>query len=243
MATSYIVGGEEAIPYSWPWQFGAYGHICGGSLVRNANGQMVVVTAAHCVDGSLGSAGSWTMMLGKHSLSSPEQSTSMSVKVTAINKHRRYSSNTMANDIAVMILADNTFADTDAVSPICLTDVDPAEYAGKDCVVTGWGTLESGGSSPDRLQQVYKPVLSMAQCSAAYGNAFDPTTMVCSGDLVNGGVDACQGDSGGPLACKSADGSWHLVGVVSWGYGCADARYPGVYANVHNYIDWLSANM
>lgn len=68
----------------------------------------------------------------------------MSVKVTAIRKHNRYNSRTFNNDIAVMVLANNTFADTNAVSPICLTGIDPSEYAGKDCVVTGWGTLKSG---------------------------------------------------------------------------------------------------
>lgn len=44
--------------------------------------------------------------------------------------------------------------------------------------------------------------------------------------------DACQGDSGGPLV--SYKPSVVQVGVVSWGFGCADPKYPGVFSNIAN---------
>jgi hypothetical protein len=62
--------------------------------------------------------------------------------------------------------------------------------------------------------------------------------MVCAGDS-NGGEDSCQGDSGGPLIMTNSDGEYELIGIVSWGYGCAEAGYPGVYSKVWSKLDWF----
>ena len=56
--------------------------------------------------------------------------------------------------------------------------------------------------------------------------------------VVTGGKDACQGDSGGPLICE-IDGHAVLTGVVSWGFQCATEGYPGIYADVWHYKDWI----
>ena len=56
--------------------------------------------------------------------------------------------------------------------------------------------------------------------------------MICAGKA---GKDSCQGDSGGPMV----DSEGKQVGIVSWGYGCADEGYPGVYTRVSHYYDWI----
>ena len=75
------------------------------------------------------------------------------------------------------------------------------------------------------------------QCRQAYGN-FDISTQVCAG-YTQGGVDSCQGDSGGPLAVSYQD-VWYLYGVTSYGSGCASAGFPGVYARVTNYVNFIA---
>ncbi len=49
-----------------------------------------------------------------------------------------------------------------------------------------------------------------------------------------------QGDSGGPQMFQMANGRWAVVGIVSWGIGCADPGVPGIYTRVSNYVDWIN---
>ena len=61
---------------------------------------------------------------------------------------------------------------------------------------------------------------------------------ISKGDTDTGGIDSCQGDSGGPIVIRN--GNEHVqVGVVSFGIGCADRDYPGVYAKVGAVYDWI----
>ena len=61
--------------------------------------------------------------------------------------------------------------------------------------------------------------------------------MICAADS---GKDSCQGDSGGPMVVQEND-RYALVGVVSWGFGCADPKYPGVYARVTSQMAWITS--
>jgi hypothetical protein len=96
--------------------------------------------------------------------------------------------------------------------------------------IIGWGTTCSVGcNASDKLLEANVPIVDDSECDADYGGGIDPTVMVCAGD---GQHDTCQGDSGGPLLATDADGFYALVGTVSFGNGCADPSFPGVYTRI-----------
>lgn len=112
--------------------------------------------------------------------------------------------------------------------------------------VTGWGNVGYYGHLADVLQEVHVPIISDAVCNAPdyYDNQIT-TTMFCAG-FEKGGTDACQGDSGGPFVaedCLSKITRYRLLGVVSWGTGCAMAKKPGVYTRVSRFLPWISTAM
>jgi hypothetical protein len=81
------------------------------------------------------------------------------------------------------------------------------------------------------LRQAGVPIVADSACSSSYARfpgSFSAATMVCAG---SGPTDTCQGDSGGPLMVPRLD-AFVLAGVTSWGEGCADPRYPGVYVRL-----------
>jgi secreted trypsin-like serine protease len=56
--------------------------------------------------------------------------------------------------------------------------------------------------------------------------------------------DSCNGDSGGPLIVPADNRNGYVqVGVVSWGKECGDKTYPGVYARLSSFNDWIRSNM
>ncbi|XP_033608825.1 trypsin-2 [Cryptotermes secundus] len=104
---------------------------------------------------------------------------------------------------------------------------------GAMAVVTGWGATQEGGGASRILQKVELPIVSKDRCRGLYDDL--PDHQICAGHPETGGKDSCQGDSGGPLVV-----SGRQVGVVSWGYGCAQPRYPGVYTEVAAYRRWIT---
>lgn len=240
--SALIVGGDEAIPGSWPWQVGLRTeyligggdyHFCGGTLINNR----WVVTAGHCFYGTKNTKG-YTATLGSHQVDTVD-SNQQNVGLETIIVHEDYNNRLLDNDICLLKLAEDVKID-DYKNVACLPSADVT--ADTKCVVTGWGDTETIVEKTT-LQQVTVPVIATSVCNQA--NWYDgeiTENMICAG-YAAGGQDSCQGDSGGPMVCRNGDGAYELQGIVSWGYGCAEPRNPGVYTRVHNYVDWINSNI
>uniref|UniRef100_A0A3B4T757 Peptidase S1 domain-containing protein n=1 Tax=Seriola dumerili TaxID=41447 RepID=A0A3B4T757_SERDU len=164
--------------------------------------------------------------------------------VSEIIRNPNYDSRTNDNDIALLRLSSPVDF-TNYIRPVCLAADGSVFRAGTTCWVTGWGTVQSNVPlpSPQRLQEVDVPVVSNSQCNESYAssNIGITSNMICAG-LPEGGKDSCQGDSGGPMVSK--DGSrWVQAGVVSFGIGCAEPSFPGVYARVSEYQTWINSQI
>merc|ERR1712106_441389 len=141
------------------------------------------------------------------------------------------------NDICLLELSGEADFSSSVIGAISLPSEGKEYSAGTMCTVSGWGTTSEGGSLGQTLMKVTVPVVSDDDCRAAYGQSDVADSMICAG-LDEGSKDSCQGDSGGPFMCGS-----ELSGVVSWGYGCAEAGFPGVYTQTSYFISWLNSHM
>ncbi|XP_004560426.1 trypsin [Maylandia zebra] len=224
-----IVGGYAPVPHSIKYivsiQTLERKHFCGGFLIN----KHWVVTAAHC------NIGVKNMMIvgGDYSLSIYE-GTEQEILPHILVPHPSY--NKITNNCDIMLIKLRAPFYLNSYVSITLLPRQGAPIAeGRLCRVSGWGyTNPSGGPIPSTLRTVMLPIVSTEKCNSSESFSGNITeNMLCAGYSL-GGKDACQGDSGGPLVC---DG--RVYGVVSWGKGCADAQFPGVYTAVSKFRRWI----
>lgn len=235
-ASSRIVGGSDASPGDWPWQVSLQFqglHLCGGSIIT----PYWIVTAAHCVEGSLSSASQWTVYAGYVS----QIQLPSGYLVEKIISRPDYVSKTKNNDLALMKLKTPVTL-SDLVKPVCLPNYGMMWEAPRPCWISGWGATNEGGQASNTLRAATVNLIDSPTCNqgSVYNGAITPS-MICAGYLA-GKIDSCQGDSGGPLVTY-INSLWWLVGDTSWGTGCAARNRPGVYGNITLFVDWIYLQM
>jgi len=239
-----IVNGTEADINEYPWQVGIVEKgqttvFCGGSLISD----QWVLTAAHCLQ--YDNSGTVELLLGEHDYTTTTESKMVRASIEKIVNHPNYDKPTSNYDFSLIKLAEPVdFFTHPHIRPVCLPEPGSGDYAGVVATVTGWGATSLGGPVSETLQEVSVKVMSNTECTSMYSYhplAWISDQMLCA-MVDGGGQDACQGDSGGPLVTPGdGDGqNYELIGVVSWGDGCAGASSPGVYSRVAAQIAWIT---
>uniref|UniRef100_A0A665UPM6 Neurotrypsin n=1 Tax=Echeneis naucrates TaxID=173247 RepID=A0A665UPM6_ECHNA len=240
-----IIGGDKSLRGEWPWQVSLWlrsqargNHpLCGASLISSC----WVVTAAHCFKRFGRDPTRYMLRLGDYH-TEEQDDFERTLSPERIVVHRKYQSQGWEYDIALLRLK-GTEGECVAFNPhtgtVCLPEPgNQRERKPAACIITGWGVTDS--EYPRTLLQAWVPLLPAWKCKKRYGKRFT-SRMLCAGSLSERHrVDSCQGDSGGPLVCQGEGGRWVLTGVISWGHGCGNPSFPGVYTRVSRFLQWIN---
>lgn len=200
---------------------------CGGSLIdRNW-----VLTAAHCVEDS--TSGQLQVIVGLTDLDDTSNAEIRRVRGIFIHPGYADRGGDLFNDVALLHLKDPV----DTITPIAYSRSPGLAVPGLTVRALGWGDTRSTPRYPTELRMVDLNLVSNASANSSYDGVLRSMHVAARGR----GKDTCKGDSGGPLFDEdgAVPGDPLLVGITSFGIGCATRTVPGIYANVGYFASWI----
>lgn len=261
-----IINGNTTTEAQIPWQVAVVldplkpyqSYHCSGSLVADH----WVVTAAHCIEPLEKQNSDYYILIGAQNLQSIQLGQIIKVKKAHI--HEKYNNRIYDNDIALLelegdvdfIKCDRNCQTIDIMNPI----LEQQNALIVNMVqIAGWGVLEDCDNTQSQTCKDYEgksirnpalyPItlryttLKLANClssSSLYSAQQITQNMLCAESPMQESLtDACYGDSGAGLTINNLEKPY-LLGIASWGVGCARVGYPGVYTRVANYSDWIN---
>jgi secreted trypsin-like serine protease len=246
-----------------------YIQFCGGSVIRAAN-PPIILTAAHClyglkdtIDQLFNDTYNLTLDIAKTSIQNSTERDYVTLfwDWDQIKIHKNFNPDKVINDIA-LIQANDT-PNSNKLSAIEYWNTsDSCCVSGNDVRAFGYGLNETNGTATRRLEYTDLDYIDPTTCNKWIDKwlsssdtmqddfdfeNYDWSSYTATDQYIYPGMfcafqrnsDTCQGDSGGPLL-KGKSENDPQVGVVSWGFGCAD-NVPGVYTDLAYFQDWIEA--